>query len=107
MSKTFFALLFLCVTIAACDPAVTTDTNSNANHPANANVSPAPVSSPSPQTTPAAVPLKAGDKVKVTINGAATDATIVAIDEKVGEATVKVQGDTKEKKVALADIVRQ
>ena len=106
MSKTFFALLFLCVTIAACDPAVT-DTNSNANPPANANVSPAPVSSPSPQTTPAAVPFKAGDKVKVTINGAASDATIVAVDEKVGEATVKVQGDTKEKKVALADIVRQ
>jgi len=106
MSKTFFALLFLCVTIAACDPAVT-DTNSNANHPANANVSPAPVSSPSPQTTPAAAPLKAGDKVKVTINGTATDATIVAVDEKVGEATVKVQGDTKEKKVALADIVKQ
>ncbi|MEA2205405.1 MAG: hypothetical protein QOE77_2181 [Blastocatellia bacterium] len=106
MSKTFFALLFLCVTIAACDPPVT-DTNSNANHAANANVSPAPVSSPSPQTTPAAAPLKAGDKVKVTINGTATDATIVAVDEKVGEATVKVQGDTKEKKVAFADIVRQ
>jgi protein involved in polysaccharide export with SLBB domain len=106
MSKTFFALLFLCVTIAACDPAVT-DTNSNANHAANANVSPAPVSSPSPQTTPAAAPLKAGDKVKVTINGAASDATIVAVDEKAGEATVKVQGDNKEKKVPLADIVRQ
>jgi protein involved in polysaccharide export with SLBB domain len=105
MSKTFFALLFLCVTIAACDPPVT-DTNSNANHAANANISPAPVSSPSPQT-PAAAPLKAGDKVKVTINGTATDATIVAVDEKVGEATVKVQGDTKEKKVAFADIVRQ
>jgi protein involved in polysaccharide export with SLBB domain len=106
MSKTFFALLFLYVSMAACDPAVT-DTNSNANHAANANVSPAPVSSPSPQTTPAAAPLKAGDKVKVTINGTATDATIVAIDEKVGEATVKVQGDSKEKKVTFADIVRQ
>jgi protein involved in polysaccharide export with SLBB domain len=106
MSKTFFALLFLCVTIAACEPPVT-DTNSNAKPAANANVSPAPVSSPSPQLTPAAAPLKAGDKVKVTINGKATDATIVAIDEKVGEATVKVQGDTKEKKVALADIAKQ
>ena len=38
---------------------------------------------------------------------AMTDATIVGVDEKVGEATVKVQGETKEKKVALADIVRQ
>ena len=64
--------------------------------------------SPSPEAS-AIVPVawKAGDKVKVTINGAAVDATIVSIDEKAGKATVKVQGETKERTVNLSELAKR
>jgi hypothetical protein len=45
--------------------------------------------------------------VKVTINGSAVDATIVSIDDKTGKATVKVDGETKERTVNLSEIVKQ
>jgi hypothetical protein len=65
------------------------------------------VTSVSPESLAATAGWKAGDKVKVTINGAAVEATVVSIDEKVLKATVKVQGETKERTVNLSDIVKQ
>jgi DNA-binding protein YbaB len=45
--------------------------------------------------------------VKVTVNGAATDATVVRVDEKSGKVTVKLQGQKEEKTVAIADVVKE
>ena len=109
MTRTVFALLFLCLGIAACDPPAA-DPNANANTKANANVqAPAtPAATPVTEATPAVKPpLKAGDKVKVTANGSTVEATIVSVDEKAGKVTVKVQGETKEKTVAIADVIIQ
>jgi sRNA-binding protein len=110
MTKTVFALLLLCLGIAACDPPAT-ETNTNANTAAKSSsttqASPAPASSPVTEATTAAKPpLKAGDKVKVTTNGSAVEATVVSVDEKLGKVTVKVQGESKEKTVAIADIIQ-
>jgi len=54
-----------------------------------------------------ATTVKAGDKVKVTINGSAVDATIVSVDDKASKAVVKVAGETKERTVNLSEIVKQ
>ena len=106
MTTKLFALVILSLTLAACEPS-TNENNSNAK-PATAPVStPAPVS-PSPESSPAAKPsLKAGDKVRITINGSATDATVVSVDEKAGKVTVKVQGQKEEKTVAITDVVKE
>ena len=107
MTRILFAVLLLSLSIAACEPGPT-ETNSNANSPANGQVSPAPVQSPSPVASPSATPqLKAGDKVKVTTNGGISEATVVSVDEKTGQVAVKLQGDSKEKTVAIRDIVKQ
>ena len=107
MTKKLFALVLLSLTIAACEPAGT-ENNSNANSNAGPNTpaasTPAPVSpEPSPSPKPQ---LKAGDKVKITINGSATDATVVSVDEKSGKVTVKVAGQKEEKTVAIADVIK-
>ena len=107
MTTKLLAVLALCVLIAACEPA--TDVTKPTPSPA-AQSTATPVPSPSPEATApgsAAVALKTGDKVKVTINGSAVEATIVAIDEKAAKATIKVQGETKERTVNLSDIVKQ
>jgi len=109
MTKTIFAALLLSLSIAACEPGET-ETKSNANSPANANsqASPVPVQSPLPEASPSATPqLKAGDKVKVTISGVISDATVVSVDEKTEQVMVKLQGETKEKTVAIRDIIKQ
>ncbi|HEY6045642.1 MAG TPA: hypothetical protein VIU65_03510 [Pyrinomonadaceae bacterium] len=104
MIKRVFAILLLSLTAAACD--------SNTNDTTNATPSPAvqvaatPAPSPALQASPAAAPWKAGDKVKITVNGAAVAATIVSIDEKAAKATVKVEGETKEKIVDLATVAK-
>ena len=106
MTTKLLAVLSLCLLIAACEPA--TDVTKPAASPAaQSTATPAP--SPSPEATaPASTPAaKAGDKVKVTINGAAVEATVVSIDEKAAKATVKIQGETKERTVNLSDIVKQ
>jgi sRNA-binding protein len=112
MTKKLFAIVLLSLTLAACEPA-STDNNSNANSnatpntPAAAASTPAPVS-PSPEPSAALKPqVKAGDKVKVTINGSAKDATVVSVDEKAGKVTVKVQGQKEEKTVAIADVIKE
>ena len=104
MTKKLFVVLILALTIAACEPAGT-DNNSNGN----ANAKP-PASTPAPVTPePSAstkAQVKAGDKVKITINGSATDATVVSVDEKSGKVTVKVEGQKEEKTVAISDVIK-
>lgn len=119
MTKKICAMLLLSLAISACDsnPA---ETNSNANNananapaqvsktaPSPAQASPTVAPSPSTEQTPAPAPLKAGDKVKIMVNGSATEATVVSVDEKLGKVTVKVQGESKERTVPIADITRQ
>lgn len=104
MTTKLLAVLALCVLIAACEPA--TDVTKPAASPAVPSTS-TPAPSPSVEATAPAAAWKTGDKVKVTINGAAVEATVVSIDEKALKATVKVQGETKERTVNLSDIVKQ
>ena len=109
MTKKLFAIVLLSLTLAACEPA-STENNSNANSNATPNTpsasTPAPVS-PSPEPSAALKPqVKAGDRVKVTINGSAKDATVVSVDEKAGRVTVKLQGQKEEKTVAIADVIK-
>ncbi|HEX6188971.1 MAG TPA: hypothetical protein VFZ40_12910 [Pyrinomonadaceae bacterium] len=106
MTTKLIAVLALCVLIAACEPG--SEVTKPAASPAAQSTTPAP--SPSPEATAPAstsVVWKTGDKVKVTINGAAVEATVVSIDEKALKATVKVQGETKERTVNLSDLVKQ
>jgi sRNA-binding protein len=99
--KKILAIALLSFAITACE-SNTTD-NSNAAKPANT-----PASTPMPEASPAAkVELKAGDKVKVTMNGTATEATIVSVDEKAGKATVRIQGQKEDKTVTISDVVKQ
>ena len=102
MTTKLLTVLTLAVLLAACEPA-SPDTQPGPSPAAQAT--PTPVASPSPQPTASAV--KPGDNVKVTIDGSAVEATIVSIDEKAAKATVKVQGETKERTVNLAEIVKQ
>src|SRR5712671_4406354 len=105
MTKKLFALLVLSLALAACEPA-STENNSNANSNARQN-SPATSTPVSPEPSPSVKPqVKAGDKVKVTLNGSATDATVVSVDEKSGKVTVKVEGQKEEKTVAIADVTK-
>ena len=105
MFKKVFAVLLLSFAAAACD-SNTTETRTASPSPVAA-VSPTPAPSPSVETSASpAAQWKAGDKVKVTTNGATVAATIVSIDEKAGKATVKVQGEPKERTVNLSDIAK-
>jgi len=103
MTKKLFVVLLLSLTIAACEPAGTENSNGNTNAkpPAStpAPASPEPSASVKPQ-------LKAGDKVKVTINGSTSDATVVSVDEKSGKVTIKVEGQKEDKTVAITDVIK-
>ena len=105
--KKILAITLLSFALSACESSPAD--NSNSNNPAStpAAATPAPVTN-TPEASPAAkAEIKAGDKVKVTINGAATEATVVRFDEKAGKATVKIQGQKEDKTVALSEIVKQ
>ena len=104
MIKKVFAILLLSLTAAACDSNTTETTNATPSPAVQVAATPAP--SPVLQASPAAAQWKAGDKVKITVNGAAVAATIVSIDEKAAKATVKVEGETKERTVDLATITK-
>lgn len=109
MMRKIFALALLSLSLAACEPS-TTDNNSNANKTSSDKpVAATPASAtPTPEVVASATPqVKAGDKVKVTINGSATDATVVSVDEKAGKVTVKIQGQKEDKTVAIGDLVKQ
>lgn len=106
MIKKVFAVLLLSLAAAACEPGPT-ETNNATPSPAT-QISPTPAPSPSVESSPTAqTQWKAGDKVKVTVDGSAVAATIVSVDEKAAKATVKVQSETKERTVNLADLARQ
>ena len=105
--KKILAITLFSFALSACESSPAD--NSNSNNPAStpAAATPAPVTT-TPEASPAAkAEIKAGDKVKVTINGAATEATVVSVDEKAGKATVKIQGQKEDKTVALSEIVKQ
>ena len=107
--KKILALALLSLSLTACEPS-STDTNSNANKAGGDKpvaATPAPAS-PTPEAVASVNPqVKAGDKVKVTINGSATDAMVVSVDEKAGKVTVKIQGQKEGKTVAIGDVVKQ
>ena len=107
MTTKLLAVLALSVLITACEPGseVTKPTASPATQSTSTPPPSPSVEAPAPASAVAG--WKAGDKVKVTINGAAVEATVVSIDEKALKATVKVQGETKERTVNLTDIVKQ
>ena len=105
MTTKILAVLALALLISACEP-TSTETKPEPGPTAQPAATLAP--SPSTETPPAAnVAFKAGDKVKVTINGSAVAATIVSFDDKAGKAVVKVTGETKERTVSLSEIVKQ
>ena len=107
MTKKIFAVLLLSLALSACESSSTENANT-APKPNAATPTPATtMATTSPESTSAAALIKAGDKVKVTINGAPTEATIVSVDEKTGKATVKIQGQTEDKTVAISAIVKQ
>ena len=107
MTKKLFALVILSLSLAACEPA-STENNSNANSSTRPNNPPASTPAPvSPEPSPSVKPqLKAGDKVKVTLNGSVNDATVVSVDEKSGKVTVKVEGLKEEKTGAITDVTK-
>jgi len=108
MMRKIFALALLSLSLAACEPSSTDNSNANktsSGTPAAATPAPA---SPTPEAVASVNPqLKAGDKVKVTINGSATDATVVSVDEKAARVTVRIQGQKEDKTVAIGDVVKQ
>ena len=115
MTRNIFAMLLLSLTITACDSSPNnnnSNTNSNASANANSQVSPTPVAptpvAPTSEPSVSVQPqLKAGDKVKVAINGTSTDATVVRVDEKLGKVTVKLDGQSEEKTVAIGDVTKR
>lgn len=110
MTRKLIAMLALTFALSACESGPA-ENNTNAGAGTNTNtpaVRDHPVSTPMPEASPMAkAELKAGDKVKVTTNGAAAEATVVSVDEKAGKVTVRVQGEKQDKTVAVADVVKQ
>ena len=108
MTRKLIVMLALSFALSACE-SETPENNSNANaaKPAASAQTPAPAT-PNQEASPAAkTELKAGDKVKVTVNGASAPATIVSVDEKAGKVTIRVDGEKQDKTVAIADVLKQ
>jgi sRNA-binding protein len=107
MTRKLIVMLALSFALSACE-SETPESNSNANasKPSATTQTPAPST---PPQDPAAVKteLKAGDKVKVTVNGASAQATVVSVDEKAGKVTIRVDGEKQDKTVAIADVLKQ
>jgi len=106
MTKKILAVTLLSLTFTACESSGTDNSNANSNtKPTNQVVSTPAPASPTPQPSPsAAAQLKAGESVKVSINGSLAEATVVSVDEKAGKAIVKLKSDGKEKTVAIGDL---
>ena len=109
MTRKLIVMLALSFALSACETA-TPENNSNTNtaRPSATTQTPAP-STPAQEASPAALKteLKAGDKVKVKVNGASAQATVVSVDEKAGKVTVRVEGEKQDKTVAIADVLKQ
>ena len=110
MTMKILAVAFLALTLSACESSTENANSSNENKPAA--TTPATPATASPAATPAsspaaAVKLKAGDKVKVSLNGSSSDATVVSVDDKAAKVTVKIAGQKEDKTVALSAVTRQ
>src|SRR5216117_2748535 len=94
MMMKIFAIALLALALTACESSTENANSSNENKPSAATPAPAtPAATVSPAASPAAsTQIKAGDKVRVAINGSSTEATVVSVDEKSGKVTVKIQG---------------
>ena len=111
MTIKILAIAFLALALTACESTESTN-NGNENKPAAATPAQATPATASPAAIPAASPavstqLKAGDKVKVTLNGSSSEATVVSVDEKAAKVTVKIQGQKEDKTVALSAVSKQ
>ena len=108
MMMKFFAIALLALALTACESSTENANNSNENKPGAATPAPAtPAATAATASSPvASTQIKAGDKVKVTINGLSTDAIVVSVDEKAGKVTVKVQGQKEEKTVAISAVAK-
>jgi protein involved in polysaccharide export with SLBB domain len=106
MTTKILAIAVLALLISACEPN-STETTPTPSPTAQPVATPAATTSTETDHPAPNIALKAGDKVKVTINGSAVEATIVSADDKAGKAVVKVAGETKERTVNLSEIVKQ
>ena len=108
MTRKLIVMLALSFALSACESA-TPENNSNANTAKPSATTQTSAPTPPQEASPAALKteLKAGDKVKVTVNGASAQATVVSVDEKAGKVTVKVAGEKQDKTVAIADVLKQ
>src|SRR4030095_6073491 len=105
MTIKILAVAVLALALTACESE--NANNSNENKPAATPAAASPAAPTTPATAPAARPagatqFKPADKVKATINGSSSEATVVSVDEKAGKATVKIQGQKEDKTVALS-----
>jgi len=108
MTRKLIVMLALSFALSACETA-TPENNSNANTAKPSATTQTPAPTPPQEASPAALKseLKAGDKVKVTVNGASAQATVVSVDEKASKVTVRVEGEKQDKTVAIADVLKQ
>jgi len=109
MTRKLIAMLALTFALSACE-SETPDNNSNANAAKpNATTQATPAAtSPASEASPAVrTELKAGDKVKATVNGSSVPATVVSVDEKAGKVTISVAGEKENRTLAIADVVKQ
>jgi uncharacterized protein YcfL len=112
MTIKILAVAVLALALSACESSTENANNTNENKPAATPAAASPAATVAPASSPASssvasTQFKAGDKVKVTINGTLSDATVVSVDEKAGKATVKIQGQKEDKSVALSAISKQ
>jgi hypothetical protein len=112
MTIKILAVAFLALALTACESSTENANSSNENKPAATNPAATPAATSSPAAIPASSPaastqVKAGDKVKVTLNGSSSEATVVSVDEKAGKAIVKIQGQKEDKTVALSAVTKQ
>ncbi len=106
MTMKIIAVLALALLISACE-STSPDATPTPSPTVQAVATPAATTSAEVEHPAPNIAFKAGDKVKVTINGSAVEATIVSLDDKAGKALVKVAGETKERTVTLSEIVKQ
>ena len=106
MTKKILAVTLLSLAFTACESSGPESSNANSNiKPVNQTVATPAPASPTPEPSPsAAAQLKAGEAVKVSINGSLAEATVVSVDEKAGKAIVKLKRDGKEKLLGLGDV---
>ena len=106
MTKKILAVTLLSLAFTACESSGPESSNANSNaKPMNQTVSTPAPASPTPEPSPsAAAQLKAGEAVKVSINGSLAEGIVFSVDEKAGKAMVKLKSDGKEESVAIGDL---